>query len=117
MDGERAAKVLLAIDLVLGIAFLLFPRFSLRLYGLDPDAEPTAAYPIRYIGARSLLLAALMADAEGRPILVGKMPLIAATDAAVNGLALARGEVPRRVAVLGALTSAVAVGLGFASDR
>lgn len=60
------------VGLVFGIAFLLLPRLSLRLYGLDPDADPTAAYPLRYLGARPLLLAALMADETAAPRLEGR---------------------------------------------
>lgn len=117
MDREQAGKALLGINLVIGIGFVLFPRQSMRLYGLDPKTEKAAAYLVRYLGARSLIFAAMLADADGRPALLKQMPVFAGADGVVNGLALMSGEVPRRVAVLGALTSALAVGLGFASDR
>lgn len=113
MSKDQARTALLGINLAVGVAFLLFPKLSLRLYGLDPEANRTAAYPLRYLGARSLVLAAVLADDDGQGVLMKQLPLIAAVDATANGLALTTGEVPRRVAVLGALTSAVAVAFGF----
>lgn len=113
MSKDQARTALLGINLAVGVAFLLFPKVSLRLYGLDPESNRTAAYPLRYLGARSLILAAVLADDDGQGALMKQLPLVAAVDATANALALTTGEVPRRVAVLGALTSAVAVAVGF----
>lgn len=112
MSKDQARTALLGINAAFGVAFLLFPKSSLRLYGLDPETNRTAAYPLRYLGARSLVLAAVLADDDGQGPLMKQLPLIAAVDATANGLALITGEVPRRVALLGALTSAVAVAIG-----
>lgn len=88
----------------------------MRLYGLDPERNPHAAYPVRYLGARSLVFAALLADQEGSAALIKQTPVLAGVDATANLLAAASGEAPKRVAFLGALTSVVAVGLGFSSS-
>lgn len=113
MDRETARKALLGINLVIGVAFLLFPKLSMRVYGLDPDANATAAYPVRYVGARSLVFAAMLADDEGTNALIKQLPVVAAVDGTANVCAMVTGEVPRRVALLGALTSAVAAGIGL----
>lgn len=115
MSKDQARVAFLGINLVVGVAFLFFPRLSMRLYGLDPDANPAAAYPVRYVGARSLILAALLLDDEGRMALTKQLPVAAAVDATANGCAALTGEVPRRVALLGALTSAGALAAGARS--
>lgn len=115
MDKNQARNALLGINLVLGIAFLLFPRLSMRLYGLDPDRDAAAAYPLRYFGGRLLVFAALSMDKEVSGALMKQMPLTAGVDAVGNLSALATGEVPKRVAFLGALTSAVAAAIGFSA--
>lgn len=115
MDTHQARTALLVLNLVIGVAFLLFPRLSMRLYGLDPEDDRVAAYPVRYLGARSLAFAALLADADGAAALTKQVPLIASVDAVANSLAMITGEVPRRVTVLGALTSAAGAALGLAS--
>lgn len=116
MDRDQAHKALLGINLVIGAAFLLMPKLSMRLYGLDPQQNPTAAYPVRYVGARSLVFAAMLADDDGSAALIRQMPVIAGVDATANVLAAATGEVPKRVAFLGALTSVVAAVLGFSNS-
>lgn len=113
MDKKQARTALLGINIVVGVAFLLAPKLSMRVYGLDPDADRAAAYPVRYVGARSVLLAALLTDDKGSDLVLRQLPLLAGVDATASAFALATGEVPRRAAVLGALTSAVAVAFGF----
>lgn len=114
MSKDQARTALLGFNLVIGLLFLLFPRLSMRLYGLDPDTDRAAAYPVRYVGARSLVFAAMLADDEGSTALMKQLPTVAAVDGVANCLAGVTGEVPRRVAALGALTSAAAVAVGLA---
>lgn len=114
MNKDQARLALLGINLAVGVGFLLFPQRSMRLYGVDPDTNPAAAYPVRYVGARSLVFAAMLADAEGSTVLMKQLPVVAAVDAVANGLAVITGEVPRRSALFGALTSAAAIAFGAA---
>lgn len=113
MDSDQARTALLGMNLVIGILFLLLPKLTLRLYGLDPDDDRRAAYPVRYVGARSLVFAAMLADPKGSDALLKQLPVVAGVDAAANALAAGTGEVPRRTAALGALTSGVALVLGL----
>ncbi|HVM12858.1 MAG TPA: hypothetical protein VM287_00815 [Egibacteraceae bacterium] len=115
MDKETARKALLGINLVVGIMFLLFPKLSMRLYGLDPEKDVGAAYPVRYVGGRSLTFAAMLSDDQGTDVLTKQLPVIAGVDATANALAAMTGEVPKRVVVLGALTSGLATAFGLAS--
>lgn len=114
MTSDQARTVLLGINLAIGAAFLLFPKLSMRLYGLDPEADRAAAYPVRYVGARSLVFAAMLADDDGSAALMKQLPTVAAVDAVANVCAGITGEVPRRVSIMGALTSAAAVAVGMA---
>ena len=113
MDKEQARAALLGVNLVVGLAFLLFPKLSMRLYGVDADANPAAAYPLRYIGARSLLFSAMLLDEDAADVLTEQTPVIVSADLTASGLALITGEVPRRAAVLGALTSGLTATLGM----
>lgn len=115
MDKDRARTALLGMNLGLGILFLVFPRLAMRLYGLDPDRDAAAAYPVRYFGGRLLVFAALLADREAAGTVLEQIPLIAGVDATGNALAAVTGEVPKRAWLLGALTSAVAAVIGFSA--
>lgn len=44
MDKKQARTALLGINVVVGVAFLLAPKLSLRVYGLDPDADRAVAF-------------------------------------------------------------------------
>jgi hypothetical protein len=61
MDSKQARTVLITMNVVLGVVFLLFPRLAMRMYGIDPDQNRGAAYPCRYLGANSLLVAGMLA--------------------------------------------------------
>jgi hypothetical protein len=113
MDKHQARTALLAINIALGVLFLLFPKLTLRLYGLDPDRDESAAYPVRYLGARSLLFAALLMDEDGREVLLEQWPVVLAVDSGANVLALVSGEVPKRTALLGGLTTGIAAAIGY----
>ena len=113
MDKDQARNVLLGINLGLGTMFLLFPKLTMRLYGLDPEEQGAAAYPVRYLGARSLVYGALLMDEDGSEALLEQWPVATGVDATVNVLALISGEVPKRTALLGLLTSAAAAAVGF----
>lgn len=63
---------------------MLAPRLGLHLYGVDPDENKAAAYPLRYLGARSLLVAGLLADDDLADAVLDKAPLIAAGDGVVT---------------------------------
>lgn len=115
MDKSQARIAVLGINLVVGGLFLLAPRVGLRLYGVNPDDNKAAAYALRYLGARSLLLAVLLADDDVARKLLDQAPLIAVGDVVANVAALRSGEVPKRTVALGALTSATGSALAFSA--
>jgi hypothetical protein len=118
MSNDAARNGLLAINFGIGVLFLLAPRLAMRLFGIDPDEGRLAAYATRYLGARSLLLGALLAgEPGGRRAVLRLFPLIAATDATLNILAARTGEAPRRTLLMGSLTSVTAVALGLSIDE
>jgi hypothetical protein len=113
MNAEQARMGLLGINLVVGVLFLLAPKLSMRLYGVSPDDNPAAPYPVRYVGARSLLIAALLANDRSKDALLEQIPLVAAADGLANAAAGLTGEVPKRALVGGFVTSAIAAVLGL----
>jgi hypothetical protein len=115
MNDDTAKNVLLGINFGFGFLFLLFPRLSMRLFGIDPDGG--GAYATRYLGGRLVLLGALLSGENGRRVLVEHWPVLAATDATANVLAAASGEVPKRAVVMGAATSATAIALFAGMDE
>lgn len=118
MDRDTARNALFGINFGLGLLFLLVPRLGLRLYGIDPDTDRAASYPLRYFGGRLLLVAALLRDDDGQRSVLGSLPVFVATDGVANVMAAASGEVPKRTVVLGSATTALAFALGFtARDR
>jgi hypothetical protein len=118
MNKDQATTLLLGINLVTGIIFMLFPRTAMRLYQVDPDASGVAAFPTRVLGCRSLLFAALLADEKGRAVLLPRLPMLAALDLGVSGIALVTEELPRKPVLQGAATAVVTGGLALiARDR
>lgn len=117
MDRDQARMIFAGANLFFGVAFLLAPRLSLRVYGLDPERDQAAALALRYFGSRSLLLAALLADEDTADAVLKQLPLVAATDGLACGAALVTGEVPKRSAIMAAVTSAITTAIGFQARK
>jgi hypothetical protein len=87
----------------------LAPRFSGRLFGLDPDANPQAPYLGRLFGVRDIALAFGLSASSGPQrsqwLRIGIACDLA--DAAAGVLAGRRGELPKLPAVL---VTAIALG-------
>jgi hypothetical protein len=98
----------------IGVGAYTAPNLTGRLFGLDPDANPQAAFVSRLFGARDLALAAGTLGSDGatrRQWLAIGMACDAA-DALAAYLAGRDGTLPKYAAVLagGTALSAVAVG-------
>ncbi len=115
--NEQVIQQLIAVRGAIGAGAWLAPRLSGRLFGLDPDANPQAAYLGRLFGARDVALAFGLGSATGAQraswLRIGLACDLA--DAAAGILAGRRGELNTRTTVLVTGTALGAAALGFAA--
>lgn len=114
-----APRLLGAIRLFNGAAALFAPRTMGRRLGADPDADPSAIYPLRMFGVRTIVLAAelLIGSEERRRQSLRTGVLIHASDTASAATAGFRRQLPLRVAVLATSVSAVNTALSVLGAR
>lgn len=115
--NKQVIQQLIAVRGAIGAGAWLTPRLSGRLFGLDPDANPQAAYLGRLFGARDVALAFGLGSATGAEranwLRIGIACDLA--DAAAGVLAGRRGELNTRTTVLVTGTALAAAALGVAA--
>jgi hypothetical protein len=109
IDGEHARKTLAAIRLFNGALALLAPRLLIRRLGTDPDRDPSAIYPFRMFGVRTLIIGAdlLMLTGEEQRRATKLAVLIHATDTASAATCLVKGYLPRKAGVIATAVSSL----------
>ena len=116
--SEQIVQSLVGIRGAIGAGAWLMPRFSGRLFGLDPDGNPQAAYLGRLFGIRDIALAYGL-NASGNEeqrrqwLRIGVACDVA--DAIAGVLAGRRGDLPPRSAFLVTATALSAAGMGIAA--
>jgi hypothetical protein len=104
---RQAARTLGAIRLVNGTAALLTPRFMTRVLRVDAEHHGPMIYFMKMFGVRTVLLGLELLTAEGedleRKLRAGV--LIHASDTLAAAVAGITGQLPKRAAVTGTLTS------------
>jgi hypothetical protein len=112
--NEQVIQQLVGARGAIGASAWLAPRLSGRLFGLDPDANPQAAYLGRLFGARDVALAFGLQTSAGAQranwLRIGIACDLA--DAAAGVFAGRRGELNTRTTVLVTATALVAAALG-----
>jgi hypothetical protein len=112
--NEQVIQQLVAVRGAIGAGAWFAPRLSGRLFGLDPDANPQAAYLGRLFGARDVALAFGLQTSAGAQranwLRIGIACDLA--DAAAGVFAGRRGELNTRTTVLVTGTALVAAALG-----
>jgi hypothetical protein len=110
-------NALIGVRSAIGVGAWAAPRFSGRLFGLDPEANPQAAYLGRLFGVRDAVLAVGLATNSGRQraqwLQLGVVCDLA--DALAGVLAGRRGELPPQATVMVTATALVAAALGIAA--
>jgi hypothetical protein len=110
-------NALIGVRGAIGVGAWAAPRFSGRLFGLDPEANPQAAYLGRLFGVRDAVLAVGLATNSGRQraqwLQLGVVCDLA--DALAGVLAGRRGELPPQATVMVTATALVAAALGIAA--
>jgi hypothetical protein len=110
-------KVLTVTRFAVGGGAWLLPRTSGRLFGLDPDANPQAAYVGRLFGVRDAVLGAGLLSSKGDARRVWWRFGVACdvADAIAGLLAWRSGDLPPSAAAMVTGTAVVAASLGAAA--
>jgi hypothetical protein len=101
----------------IGASAWLTPNLTGKLFGLDPDSNPQAAFLARLFGARDAALAAgtLGSDGNARAQWLRLGLACDLADAAAAYLAGRNGTIPKHAAILAGGTALAAAGMGVAA--
>lgn len=117
--NERLVQQLVLTRSAIGAAAWLAPRVSGRLFGLDPEANPQAAYLGRLFGIRDVALGFGLSASQGAErrqwLQIGIACDLA--DAAAGVLAGRAGDLPKRATALVTGTALLAAAMGVAAMR
>jgi hypothetical protein len=117
--NEQLIQQLVATRAAIGAGAWLMPRFSGRLFGLDPDANPQASYLGRLFGVRDVVLGVGLNSSSGADreqwLRLGIACDLA--DAAAGVLAGRSGALPKRATLLVTATALAAAAMGIAAMR
>lgn len=117
--NEQLIQQLVATRAAIGAGAWLMPRFSGRLFGLDPDANPQASYLGRLFGVRDVVLGVGLNSSSGADrqqwLRLGVVCDLA--DAAAGVLAGRSGALPKRATLLVTATALAAAAMGIAAMR
>ena len=117
--NEQLVQQLVATRAAIGAGAWLMPRFSGRLFGLDPDANPQASYLGRLFGVRDVVLGVGLNSSSGAErqqwLRLGVACDLA--DAAAGVLAGRSGALPKRATLLVTATALAAAAMGIAAMR
>jgi hypothetical protein len=119
IDGARARKALAAIRLVNGALALLTPRLLIRRLGTDPDRDPSAIYPFKMFGVRTVIIGAdlLLLTGEEQKRATKLAVLIHATDTATAATCLVKGYLPRKAGIMATAISGLNTVLALIAAR
>jgi hypothetical protein len=117
VPNEQVIQSLIGVRGAIGAGAWLAPRLSGRLFGLDPAANPQAAYLGRLFGVRDAALAYGLSTGTGSQRAAWLRIGIACdlADAAAGIFAGRRGELPKFTTVLVTATAIGAAALGVAA--
>lgn len=108
VDAARARQMLAVVRIVNGALALLAPKFLLRRLGTDAEQDPSAIYPFRMFGIRTVLIGAdlLLLTGEESRRASRIAVVIHATDTANAATCLVKGYLPRKAGIMSTLISA-----------
>ncbi len=114
-----APRLLGAIRFVNGAAALLAPAMTAKRLGVDPAGNPAPFYPLRMFGVRTVVVGAelLVGGEELRRRSSRVGILIHGSDVVAAAIGGARGELPRRTAMILVGVSSVNTALAVIGSR
>jgi hypothetical protein len=106
-----------ALRLAIGVSAWAAPNVTGKVFGLDPVANPQAAYLARLFGVRDVALAGFAkgADAESRPLAWQLGIASDLLDGVAAVLGARNGTLSKQTAIMAGGTALVAAGLGAAA--
>lgn len=114
MDPQTARRTLAWFRLGLG-AMWITPALGARVFGLDPEGQPSTKFLARLFAIRDVALGAMLLQAKGaeadRQVELGI--LVDGADLAAIAMAAGRKEVGARTLLLGGLAAGFATVLGI----
>jgi hypothetical protein len=119
INGDQARQKLAAIRLINGALALFAPRFLIRRLGTDPDRDPSAIYPFRMFGIRTLIIGTdlLLLTGEEQKRATKLAVLIHATDTASAATCLVKGYLPRKAGIVATAISGLNTVLAVIAAR
>src|SRR3954464_15628495 len=113
----QPAQTLSTLRFIIGGSSWLAPNLAGKLFGMDPDANPQAAYLGRLFGVRDFMLGVGVrtGDTASRRLWWQVGIACDVADAAAGYLALRNGSLPKHSAVMVTGTALLAAGLGAAA--
>lgn len=116
--NDSFVQGLVRVRTAIGAGAWLAPRLSARLFGLDPEANPQAAYLGRLFGVRDVALgyglnASSTEEQRRQWLRIGVV--CDAADALAGLFAGRRGDLPARSALMVTATALAAAGMGIAA--
>jgi hypothetical protein len=119
MASAQPAQALMGIRAAVGTGAWMTPRLSAKMFGLDPDGNPQAAYLGRLFGIRDVALAIGLRSSRGeaRSLWVRLGIGCDLADAVAGVLAGRRGELPPLTTALVTGTALTAAALGVSVLR
>ncbi len=119
ISGDQARQKLAAIRLFNGALALLAPRLLIRRLGTDPDRDPSAIYPFRMFGIRTLIIGTdlLLLTGEEQKRATKLAVLIHATDTASAATCLVKGYLPRKAGIVATAISGLNTVLAVIAAR
>ena len=117
MPTAQPAQTLSTLRFAIGAGAWFTPNLSAKIFGLDPDANPQAAYLGRLFGVRDFMLGVGVrtGDTASRRLWWQVGIACDVADAAAGYLAGRNGSLPKHAAVMVTGTAIVAAGLGAAA--
>ena len=118
ITATQARTTLATLRLTIGVSALLAPNLAGRMFGLDPEANPQAAFLGRLFGVRNAAIGLTLRDGgpEERDRWLRYGVVIDLVDIAALAAAAVRGTVPKRTVALIGATASLATALGVAGQ-
>ncbi|MGY9072047.1 MAG: hypothetical protein ACKVHU_03760 [Acidimicrobiales bacterium] len=120
LTPAQARRTLMSLRTLIGWSAMLMPRVLLRIFGVDPAAQPSTVHALRLFGIRDILMAYQLYQNQTIHSTADEMEETLRQGIAVDGIdaisgvaAGLRGDISLRTTLMGSGTAALAAALGY----